>query len=205
MNTVNEKIDRWDTDQGREYKSKIVQNCNAYDDVYDLCPKYFGYVDSEKYGLIPDLAGISFSDCILDGLFLAYTNLEYSTFENCTLVNCQVHEAYLGDSSFLNVSFKDSVFISANLSRSKIIGCTVERTSFNGAVLIYSKIENSKVVSSDFIASNMTGVKAKDISLQGEVEFDAARIPLYLREVIVNQVKGIHLSRVLWTEEWLEC
>ena len=203
MSNQLDQKERWFSKEGLEYKNKLLCSGITSDAVMNLSSKYFGQFESDKYSLIPDLAGIEFTDLEINNAFFAYCFMNNSKFTNCKITNSQMHFTDFHGAHFENVVFKNVYLISSNFSRANIRKCKSVKTNFNGSSFIGTQINNFELDGGDHMGCNFSLAKIRELILLGDVNLDCSKIPLYLRESIVSQIGNGSLSRVLWTEEWL--
>ncbi|PTQ87812.1 pentapeptide repeat-containing protein [Nitrosomonas ureae] len=130
--------------------------------------------------MIPEYHGYNFSRC----------NLNRASLRNCTFTDCDFSESHLHfadlvdslhqRSNFsgagLNVSKIGSAkFVDCNFSDAQLSYCTAEETSFVGAQLIRTKMDNMSLVKTDFSNAVIDGVfvygtSTWDLKLEGATQ-----------------------------------
>ncbi len=132
-----------------------------------------------------DLSGKAFADCDFSGETLhgivgaraaVFTRCNFSgadlygiSFQDSTIVACDLNAAMLGKCEFWGVTISDSTFEDATLIRAEFSGATIRDTRFAGANLLGGVAADSSLTRCVFDRANVTGA-----AISGNQEIDVS-------------------------------
>jgi len=153
-----ELIARWDTDQGREIKRKIIEINLSYGSSKDY-NSFLGTVKT-SWGKSPpkiDLRGINFSD---------FSNLYKNEIFGFDFSNCALTYSDFSNSEFTSSNFRNSDILYSDFSDSILVSC-----DFSNANLTLANFDNSRLEEANFQSSWLASISLENADL-GFVKFN---------------------------------
>ena len=153
-----ELLARWDTDQGREIKRKIIEINLSYGSSKDY-KSFLGTVKT-SWGKSPpkiDLRGINFSD---------FSNLHKDEIFGFDFSNCALTYSDFSNSKFTSSNSKNSDILYSDFSDSILDNCDFSNTN-----LTLSNFNNSRLEEANFRSSWLTHISLENADL-GFIKFN---------------------------------
>lgn len=153
-----ELVTRWDTDQGREIKNKIIKINFSYGSSEDY-KSFIGTVKTSWGKSKPkiDLRGINFSE---------FSNLKNDEIFSFDFSNCALTYSDFSGSEFTSSNFKNSNILYSDFSNSIFNECDFSHTN-----LTLTNFDNSSLEESDFRSSWLSSISLNGVNL-GFIKFD---------------------------------
>jgi len=157
MSTPEQLRKRWNTEEGKKVREKIIANsCDLDWERYLIGFPYSSEIKNNR-----DLRYIDFS---LENFFKA--SIKYikegkaigPNFSNADLTGANFFQAFLISTNFKGATIKNADFLDSTPMRSNFENSIIIGSSFIGADLWGSNFRFSKIENSDFYGSNLTNV-----------------------------------------------